>query len=212
MKATPRYPEKEFSVFVVDDNRIFLSGMVRNLKEKLKCDVHGFNSAEDCLKNLDKKPSLIISDFFLDNGSGNLMNGDMFLNKLKKMHARVPVVIYSGNHSLDLAFKTIKLGAKVFVPKEEHGFERITRASGQILQYLNRNYEEKAEKMNLIGISSVIGLLIITVFVISHFYPDLLPMIFISAMAAGIFVSLYNIFSDLKFNTHFYKSKHHEAI
>lgn len=208
MKTTDINDRKEYKVFVVDDNPLFLKGIVRNLKEKLHCRVEGFPSAEDCLKKIGDKPALIVSDFFLDSGSREHMNGDRFLKELNHLHSHVPVVIYSGRHNMDLAIRALKLGARDFVAKDDHGFEKITQTSHQILNFIKRKYNEKTERKNLIAVSVLVGILIVTAFVISQFRPDFLPVFFIAALGGGILFSLFNIFSsDIRRAIHFSNNK-----
>ena len=133
------------------------------------------------------------------------MNGDSFLNALKHVHSHVPVVMYSGQHNMDLAIKTLKLGANDFVAKDEHGFEKITQTSQHILQFIKRQYKERIERKNRIGVSALIGILIVTTFAVSQIRPDYLPVFFISAIVGGILFSVINIFSaEIRRKFHFY--------
>lgn len=195
MKATTKEGRKEgMKIFVVDDNKLFLSSLVRNLTDNLDCTVTGFTSAEDCLEKVDDEPSLIISDFYLDSGTHEHMNGDRLLSMLRQTHSEIPVVIYSGQPSVDVAAKTMELGAKDYLAKDENGFEKIAQTSALILKTLKLEYKRRVERNAMFGVSTLILLFVTATLIISNVRPDYLFPFFITSLSLAVLVSVINFF------------------
>lgn len=69
------HSDKELTVFIVDDNPVFLK-LVKHLLKEDHVNVVTFNSGEECLKALDLNPDIVITDFHLDGKNKDAMLGD----------------------------------------------------------------------------------------------------------------------------------------
>jgi two-component system OmpR family response regulator len=118
-----------FSVFLVDDDRMFLSTLKETLDTefKNKLDISIFTSGEECLKNINGKPDMVILDYFLnEDGHSNTIDGIEVLKQIKKTDYRdILVVMLSGQDKLQIALDSIKNGAYEYVTKSESAFVRI---------------------------------------------------------------------------------------
>ncbi len=108
------------SVFIVEDNQLFSMLLEHNLKEKFKLRINSFTSGEDCLKNLNLKPDLIVLDYFLKG-----MNGMITLMEIKKINPKIPVVVISSQSNMQTALDFIKLGAMDYFEKKDNPIKKI---------------------------------------------------------------------------------------
>ena len=67
-------------IFVVEDNKVYNKLIVNYLKSNKYVNVEAFYSGEECLKNIEKGPDIIIQDYLLEG-----MNGIEVLKRVKKV-------------------------------------------------------------------------------------------------------------------------------
>jgi DNA-binding NtrC family response regulator len=129
---TPAY----MYVFLVDDDPLFLHALKHHLHKKLKTRIRlrVFSTGEACLSHLHQKPNLILLDYQLDPEEGRSMNGIEVLLKIRAARPDIPVVILSGNASLQTAVEAIKRGAYDFIEKNEGVYERATHLVEDAIQ------------------------------------------------------------------------------
>ena len=120
---------KTISVFVVDDNKSYLTMLVHYLHKhfKSKIQIDSFINGEDCLKEVEKKPTIeiVILDYYLNTGSKNAMNGLEVLKKIKGINSEIIVIMLSGEDKLQIATDCIAFGAYEYVVKSATSFMRV---------------------------------------------------------------------------------------
>ncbi|TND07258.1 MAG: response regulator receiver protein [Bacteroidetes bacterium] len=175
-----RPSKKPLSVFVVDDSPSTIEVIRHDLESKLGCIVQGFGSAEECLRNLDEKPDLILCDYMLDGYYTRKMNGDQMLYHLRKNYPHLPVIMYSAHQGSDLVSHLMKLGATDFVPKEQDYVNRLRTKVKHEFLHMKEHYREKSvERVLLIACVCFIG----SIFLLRLLVPDWFPYIMIFAFA-----------------------------
>src|ERR1051326_1906596 len=116
-------------VFLVDDDRMFLSSLKYDLGEKFKSDIRitTFTSGEECLEKVKPgMPGIIILDYYLnDDGKPDGMDGLQVLRKIKDISKETTVIMLSAQDKLQIALDAIKNGAYEYVAKSESAFVRM---------------------------------------------------------------------------------------
>jgi FixJ family two-component response regulator len=113
--------KKNKMVFIVDDD-VFYSEILKQELSKLKdVEIETFVSAEDCLLNLNRKPNLIILDFYLDSDNPANMTGHEAIGKIFSSQKDVKVLFVSGTHNETLLEEYKKYRAVDFVLKAQDG-------------------------------------------------------------------------------------------
>ena len=102
----------------MDDDIAYLYPLVFYLQRHTQYKIHCFTSGEDCLKNLDLKPSLVVLDYNLNPQAPNTMNGLDVLTRIKNMSPATKVVMLSGRDSYQGVLDSLKLGAYTYVLKD----------------------------------------------------------------------------------------------
>lgn len=88
--------KESISVFLVDDDKMFLSSLKNTLNSEFKnnIEVSTYTSGEDCLQHINGKPDILVLDYILNNDERpGAMDGIKVLKEVKKMDDRDVVVI-----------------------------------------------------------------------------------------------------------------------
>ena len=122
--------QNNISVFMVDDNEMYLKTLLFFLKEHFRSEIQieSFLTGEDCLEKIKLNPEtaadVVILDYHLNTDSKDAMNGIDVLKKIKQINSRIIVVILSAEDKLKIATDCIANGAYEYVVKSETAFIR----------------------------------------------------------------------------------------
>lgn len=114
-------------IFIVDDDEMLSMMLSDHLLKDYAYEIFTFPTGEECLKNLDKVPDLIILDFNLDSVEPFAANGLEVLQEIKKVNRNVHVIMYSSQTQYGKALQTINKGAIEYVIKDNNAFENIQK-------------------------------------------------------------------------------------
>ncbi|OFY84801.1 MAG: hypothetical protein A3F72_05965 [Bacteroidetes bacterium RIFCSPLOWO2_12_FULL_35_15] len=124
-------PQDNISVFLVEDNEVFLKTLALSLGECFKSEIQieTFLTGEDCFKKIEQNPEtaadIVILDYHLNTDSKNAMNGFDVLKKIKKINSGIIVIMLSAEDKLQIAIDCITYGAYEYVVKSETALIRI---------------------------------------------------------------------------------------
>ncbi|RMZ59610.1 sigma-54-dependent Fis family transcriptional regulator [Chryseobacterium nematophagum] len=102
-------------IFIVDDDPFFGEMLKYHLKLNPDYEIHLFDTAKECLSNLFKNPDIICIDFGLPD-----IPGDELFKQIKNFYPDLPIIVISGQESIDVAINFLKQGAKDYIVKNEH--------------------------------------------------------------------------------------------
>lgn len=128
-------------VFVVDDDPIFSELLIDKLEERGFTSIETFFSGESCIKEIHRKPALILLDYNL--------HGEKGIETLKNIvsyDSNIPVVFVSGQDDIQNAVDTLRYGA----------FDYITKNNGFLMKldatlHAIRRAQELVSKPNRLG-------------------------------------------------------------
>jgi DNA-binding NarL/FixJ family response regulator len=168
--------KKQITIFLVEDNEIYLKTLEKYLKENLKFNVsiHTFLNGEDCLKNMNLKPHIIILDYFLNSTTEDAANGLDILRKIDTAYPEVAVVMLSSQDNIKVATDTMKYGAYDYVSKNDNAFLRVHNIINNINKMIVQADELKINKQIKRVLIVWIILLIGTAVALQLFYPELM--------------------------------------
>ncbi len=131
------------NILIVDDSRA-----VRNsLSELLTCEghtCHKASGATEALKILNQSAiELAFCDVMMEE-----MQGLDFLEKIREEHSEVPIIMLSGNSSIDVAVRCLQLGASDFITKPID-MNRILVATRNGIEHSELKHENKQLKKKL---------------------------------------------------------------
>ena len=122
---------QKISIFLVDDNDVFLKTLELSLNEHFNSAIRieSFNTGEDCLKviqqNPDSSADIVMLDYHLNTEFKNAMNGIDVLKKIKEINSKIIVVMLSSEDKLKIATDSIAYGAYEYVVKSETALIRV---------------------------------------------------------------------------------------
>lgn len=129
-------------IFIVEDDKFYAGVLKHALENRNYMNIKVFSSGEDCLKNLEQKPQIILLDYRLGEDK---MDGLEVLKALKKAGVDAQVIFLTAVDKLEVATNTIKAGAYDYVVKSEAAIERIRN----IIRRVTFEYQIKRENQLL---------------------------------------------------------------
>lgn len=127
--------ENKISLFLVDDDAVFLKMLEIELLQHADFEIKTFSSGELCLEELSQNPDVIILDYHLDGIDKNAMNGLETLDKIKERNADIPVVMLSSQDKIDVAINCMHHRALDYVVKSETAFLRLQKIITTLFSY-----------------------------------------------------------------------------
>jgi two-component system response regulator AtoC len=126
-------------IFIVDDEQAISKLLSYWAKDKWKYQVETFATAEDALRNLGKKPDVVLLDIMLPG-----MDGIETLKRIKQTDEELPIIMLSAQGSIEVAVEALRFGA----------FDYFTKPIDQqklelAIKNAIRNYDLTKELKNL---------------------------------------------------------------
>jgi two-component system OmpR family response regulator len=165
----------ELSVFLVDDDKLFLTSLTHQLKTmfKSKTKIMAFTTGEECLKHLEERPDIIILDYYLNSKFKDAMNGLEILKKIVHANPESKVIMLSAQEKMEVAVDAIKHGAYDYIIKNDNVYLRtklsIINAAGAI----SITKELKNFKFLIRVVLALIILIIGGCILLQIYYPEL---------------------------------------
>jgi two-component system OmpR family response regulator len=160
--------QDSISVFLVDDDKMFLSSLKNTLDSEFKkgLEISTFTNGEECLQHVNGKPDILVLDYLLnDDQHPGAMDGIKVLKEVKKIDDRdVLVIMLSGQDKLQVALDSIKNGAYEYVAKSESSFVRIKNIIKNAIDSIKAGRENKMyTRWNLVLGATILVIVLIDV-------------------------------------------------
>jgi CheY-like chemotaxis protein len=125
---------KQKLIFVVDDDPMITKLVVKRFTSESYL-LEAFNYGEDCLKELKRKPDLIILDYYFSKTNEKVMNGMEVFDKIKESNPNVPVIMLSGQERGEIVLELARKGIDDYVIKDSNLIDNL---NASILEVLSR--------------------------------------------------------------------------
>ena len=126
---------KKTSIFLVDDDALYLKLLDRELSDNPDFLITTFATGEQCLEKLSEKPDMIVLDYYLNGIEKKALDGLETLGRIKSMHPEIPVIMLSAQDKIEVAVNCMKLHAFEYIVKSETAFARLHHVINTILHY-----------------------------------------------------------------------------
>jgi two-component system, OmpR family, response regulator len=124
---------EEKLIFIVDDDKVILNLLEYTFKSLEGFEVKTFNSGEDCIKNMELKPDLIVLDHMFYLHGNNCMSGLETLKEVRKIDKEIPVIILSSQEDKMLIREFIQSGASKYIPKEDYFIDTLVESVEKVI-------------------------------------------------------------------------------
>ncbi len=153
-------------IFIVEDNSVYNKLIVNHLRSHKLVRVESFLSGEECLKNLYRKPDIIIQDYLLDG-----INGIDVLKATKKKYPDTEFVFLSGQDNIEIAINSMKYGAFDYIVKDQNALVKLTDKINKIMishELINSN---KRYKLGVTLFFVALAVIILIIISLTIFFP-----------------------------------------
>jgi DNA-binding NarL/FixJ family response regulator len=161
--------DNALSVFLVDDDRMFLTALKQKLTDKFKATIKisTFPNGEECVSRMEDKPDIVVLDYYLDSPDGNHMNGMEVLQKIKTVSGKTEVVMLSGEGREEVKENSLRLGAYKYLQKNATSAHTLQNTIKDIIHEIivNRSAKENKQVNFIMG-----GVLVVLTGLIIYLY------------------------------------------
>lgn len=151
------------SIFLVDDDATFLRSLEHHLQQRLKAPVQiqSFSTGEACLMNIQKKPDIVVLDYFLDSRDRFAMNGLQVLEWIQRSRPEAAVIMLSAHDKLPVAVEALKTGAIDYVVKNENVHIKVYNAIRHVMRTMDVLHKLKRQKRTQLALLSAVAAILI---------------------------------------------------
>ena len=158
-EATAEKTKKKVSVFIVDDDPLYLKALELSVSSNIdSAAIYTFQTGEACLHQMKKKPTIVILDYYLNSETPYAWNGMMILRQIKKISPKTKVIILSSQDSLNVAIECMENGAYDYISKSQTSLLRLNNIIANIAN-------DKSVTSNFFKIAEYVLFIIIALFI-----------------------------------------------
>src|SRR5688572_24978389 len=119
---------KENLIFLVEDNEMYSMVLDYILTKYRQCKVIRYNTAEECLHDINMNPDLVIMDYYLPQ-----MNGLEAIKKIKQYNPEISVIALTGQNDIDVVKELLDAGVNKYFQKAKDPIEKVCKAIDNML-------------------------------------------------------------------------------
>jgi DNA-binding NtrC family response regulator len=149
-------------IFIIEDSVVYKDLIVGHLQSKKFANVKTFDNPDDCMKELDAKPDIIVLDYTFGGISGLEL-----MKKVKAENPEIDFIFISGQNDVEIAVKIMKLGAADYVVKNEKSPYRLVSAIEQLLLVTKTKKMNKGFQIGVVGFFLMLFLVIVLIILIT---------------------------------------------
>jgi len=119
--------DKRKLIFVVDDDA-FVTSLIKKRFTSEGYSVETFDYGEDCIKAMDRKPDLVILDYYFTKQGQQVMNGMEVFDKIKQIDPGVAVIMLSGQEKGEIVLELARKGIDDYVIKDNNLLDNLSNS------------------------------------------------------------------------------------
>jgi DNA-binding NtrC family response regulator len=154
-------------IFIVEDNSVYNKLIANHLHTHKLIRTESFSSGEECLKNIHRKPDIVIQDYLLDG-----INGIDVLIATKKKYPETQFIFLSGQDKIEVAINSMKLGAYDYIVKDQNALNKLTDKINKLIISHEVIYNNRRFKMGLIYFFIALTMIILIFALLTILYPN----------------------------------------
>jgi CheY-like chemotaxis protein len=119
-------------IFIVDDDPFITKLVVKRFAAE-GFRIEAFDYGEECLKAMDKKPDLIILDYYFTKSDQKVLNGMEVFDKIKEINPAVLVIMLSGQERGEIVLELARKGIDDYVIKDNNLIDNLNASIKDLL-------------------------------------------------------------------------------
>jgi two-component system OmpR family response regulator len=124
--------DKNKLIYIVDDDPFITKLIVKRFTSE-GYRIEAFEYGEDCLAAMDKKPDLIILDYYFTKPDDVVMNGIEIFEKIKKIAPDIYVIMLSGQEKGEVVLELARRGIDDYVIKDKNLLDNLYSSIKELL-------------------------------------------------------------------------------
>jgi two-component system OmpR family response regulator len=125
-------------IFIVEDNEVYARSLQTFIKSRFPeiKEIKNFRIGELCLMEMDKNPSVVIMDYFLNSKYEEAHNGLEIIRQIKEQKPQTDIIVLSSQDKFNVILEAIKKYDCSYVQKDRDSFHNVEQL---IRKYLAQN-------------------------------------------------------------------------
>jgi len=152
-------------IFIIEDSIVYKDLIVGYLQSKKYKNIKTFNNGEECFKEIQLKPDIIILDYSYEG-----INGIEFMRKVKEESPEIDFIFLSAQSKIPVAIKVMKLGAADYIIKNEQAPFRLARSIDNLLSVTKKEKIRKGLNIGIVGFFIMLFIIIMSIILVSIFF------------------------------------------
>lgn len=152
-------------IFIVEDSIVYKDLIVGYLQSKNLKNIKVLKNGDECMRELNQKPDIIVLDYAYDG-----ISGIELMQKIKGENPEVDFIFLSGQNEINVAIKIMKLGAADYIIKNEQAPQRLVRSIENLLAKSKQIKVQKGINIGVVGFFMMLFLIIMAIILVSIFF------------------------------------------
>lgn len=154
-------------IFIIEDSVVYKDLIVGYLHSKNYDNVKTFNNEEECLKEINAEPDVIVLDYSLTG-----INGLELMAKVREESPLTSFVFLSGQNDVEIAVKLMKMGADDYIVKNEKAPYNLVKSIEHLMTVTKQAKVTQGFKIGVIGFFIVLFVIIMIIILMTIFLED----------------------------------------
>lgn len=154
-------------IFIVEDNVVYNELIKGALKAKKFKNLQSFKNPEECYKNLDQNPDIIVLNYAYSGFTG--------LDLMQKVHENKPLIDFifiSGQNNVEVAVKIMRHGAFDYIVKNEKALDNLISAINLAISTDKKKNMKSSLRKGIILFFIIVIIMIVLIFSLSIISED----------------------------------------
>jgi DNA-binding NtrC family response regulator len=154
-------------IYIIEDSLVYKDLIVGYLRSKKYDNIKTFKNAEECLQMIHLNPDLIVLDYFYEG-----INSLDLMKKVKEERPDIDFIFLSGQNSVEVAVKLMRLGAADYIVKNEKAPYNLAKSIDQLVAITKQAKIKKGFKIGVIGFFIMLFVIIMIIILMTIFLED----------------------------------------
>ncbi len=152
-------------IFIIEDSIVYKDLIVGYLQSQGFVNLKVLKNGEECLRNIDLKPNLIVLDY-----SGQGKTGLDLMVQIQQEHPAIDFIFLSGQNNVEVAVKIMKIGAADYIVKNNDAPYNLVKSIDRLIHTTKKRKATKGFKIGVVGFFIMLFLIIMVIMFISIFF------------------------------------------
>ncbi|SHF44894.1 Response regulator receiver domain-containing protein [Mariniphaga anaerophila] len=154
-------------IYIVQDSVIYRDLIVGYLKQKKFTNLKTFKTGEECLKEIFRKPDIIVLDYSFDG-----ITGLELMKRVQLDHPEIDFIFLSGQNDVEVAVNIMKMGAADYIEKNEKAPQNLLHSIEYIVSSTRSEKVKKGFQIGVVGFFIMLFLTIMIIILMTIFLED----------------------------------------